>query len=48
MVEGSSSETEPPFEYECLQCGERVTADSQPLECPSCSGEFENISNPRE
>ncbi|MDY6819729.1 MAG: rubrerythrin-like domain-containing protein [Halobacteriales archaeon] len=48
MVEDVSPETEPPYEYECLKCGKRVTADSQPLECSNCGGEFENISNPRE
>ena len=23
--------------YECLECGEIVTADANPVECPECS-----------
>ncbi|WP_152424779.1 rubrerythrin-like domain-containing protein [Natronococcus jeotgali] len=29
-------------EYECLQCGKIVRAETNPGECPECSGEFHN------
>lgn len=39
---------DPPYTYECLECGERVEAESRPGECPDCGGEMQNISRPRE
>lgn len=38
------TETEPPYTYECADCGERVEADTRPGECPECGGEMQNIS----
>lgn len=29
-------------EYECLQCGKIVTAETHPGKCPDCGGEFQN------
>ena len=46
MVE-KTPDTEPPYTYECVECAERVTADTQPVECPECGGVMENISKPR-
>lgn len=34
--------------FECLECGERVEADHQPVECEECGGELQDISVPRE
>lgn len=28
--------------FECLQCGNMVTAESNPGECPECGGDFQN------
>lgn len=39
---------EPPYTYECLDCGERVEAERRPGECPACGGELQNISKPRD
>lgn len=43
-----SPEPEPPHTYECLLCGERTTAERQPVACASCGGTMLNIDNPRE
>jgi rubrerythrin len=29
-------------EYECLQCGTIVEAETHPGECPDCGGDFQN------
>jgi DNA-directed RNA polymerase subunit RPC12/RpoP len=47
-MEDISPDLDPPYEYECLECGRRTTADRQPVECADCGGEMENISTPRE
>ncbi|MDX1746088.1 MAG: rubrerythrin-like domain-containing protein [Halobacteriales archaeon] len=39
---------EPPYEYECTGCGERVTAESHPGVCANCGGEVQDVSIPRE
>ena len=39
-VEGDTSEIE--SEYECLQCGLIVEAQTHPGECPECGGDFHN------
>lgn len=38
----------PPYTYECSECGHRMKADHQPMECPECEGEMLNISKPQE
>jgi len=49
MSHDSQSEVrEPPFIYECVDCGKRLEADHQPVECPECGGEMRNISVPSE
>lgn len=40
------AEEEPPYTYECANCGNRIEADSQPGPCPECGGEMKNLSNP--
>ncbi|MFB6301984.1 MAG: rubrerythrin-like domain-containing protein [Haloferacaceae archaeon] len=47
MVEKKSPEAEPPHTYECVECGTRTTAESQPLECPDCGAWLRNLSKPR-
>ncbi|WP_207591846.1 rubrerythrin-like domain-containing protein [Halomontanus rarus] len=39
-VEGDTSEIS--SEYECLQCGKIVGAETHPGSCPDCDGEFQN------
>lgn len=39
-IEHDTSEIE--SEYECLQCGRIVTAETHPGECDECGGEFQN------
>jgi rubrerythrin len=39
---------EPPFVYECMDCGHRVEADHHPEACPKCDGEMQDISVTRE
>lgn len=46
MVE-REPDVEPPHTYECSECGHRVTADEQPVECPDCGGRMGNVSKPR-
>lgn len=29
-------------DYECLQCGQIVTAETNPGECSACGGDFQN------
>jgi Zn finger protein HypA/HybF involved in hydrogenase expression len=49
MVQQDPHETdEPPHRYECVDCGERVEAESHPVECPECGGEMQNISKAQE
>ena len=38
----------PPYTYECVDCGERVEADSRPGKCTECGGEMRNISRAQE
>ncbi|MFD1512113.1 rubrerythrin-like domain-containing protein [Halomarina rubra] len=45
MTHDSHSEVrEPPYTYECMDCGERVEAEHQPVACRNCGGEMRNIS----
>lgn len=39
---------DPPYTYECMNCGDRVEARHQPSECADCGGEMQNISITRE
>jgi rubrerythrin len=39
---------EPPYTYECVECGHRVEADHRPETCPECGGEMRDISVSRE
>lgn len=39
-VEGDTAEIA--SDFECLQCGKIVTAETHPGECPNCSGDFQN------
>ena len=39
-IEHDTSEIE--SEYECLQCGRIVTAETNPGECSECGGDFQN------
>jgi predicted transcriptional regulator len=39
---------EPPYVYECVDCGTRVTAGSRPEQCAECGGRLQNISVARE
>ncbi|MFC6765021.1 rubrerythrin-like domain-containing protein [Natrinema soli] len=41
-------EKSPPYTYECMECGHRMTADHQPMECTECEGEMLNLSKPQE
>lgn len=36
------------YEYECLSCGDRVSADSYPGECPNCGASYRNRNMPLE
>ena len=35
-------ESDDEAEYECLECGHVVTAETHPGECPECGGEMQN------
>ena len=48
MAKKDPSSEDPPYTYECLECGNRVEAEHYPGECPDCGGEMQNISKPRE
>ncbi|MFB6102059.1 MAG: rubrerythrin-like domain-containing protein [Haloplanus sp.] len=39
---------EPPYTYECADCGHRMTAESKPSKCPECGGRMRNLSVARE
>lgn len=39
---------EPPFTYECVNCGHRVKANAQPQRCPDCGDTMTDLSVPRE
>lgn len=39
---------EPPYTYECMECGYRTEADHQPQECPRCHGAMQDLSVSRE
>jgi len=41
-------EDEPPYTYECVDCGNRIEADSRPGDCPECGGSMRDISKPSE
>lgn len=41
-------EEEPPYTYECVDCGNRIKAESQPGDCPECSAKMRDISKPSE
>lgn len=41
-------ENDPPYTYECVDCGHRTEAESRPGNCPECGGEMRNISKPSE
>jgi rubrerythrin len=48
MSERDPYDPEPPYTYECLECGNRIEADSRPESCPNCGGTMRDISVPRE
>ena len=48
MPKDDPYEDEPPYMYECVDCGNRIKADSRPGECPECGGEMQDISKPSE
>ncbi|WP_143423282.1 rubrerythrin-like domain-containing protein [Halegenticoccus soli] len=48
MTPEDPHDVEPPYTYECTECGYRTEAESQPVECPECGGRMKNISVPRE
>jgi Zn finger protein HypA/HybF involved in hydrogenase expression len=33
--------------FECLDCGKRTDAETQPMRCPTCGGDVRDISVPR-
>lgn len=45
---------EPPFEYECIECGSRFEADDvaefepddELIACPECDGDLRNVTIP--
>lgn len=39
---------EPPFLYECCECGTRLREDHQPDVCPNCDGAMRDLTVPRE
>lgn len=39
---------EPPYLFECTECGNRTEADERPGACPECGGEMQNLSKPSE
>lgn len=39
---------EPPYTYECQECGHRLEADHQPEACPECGGAMQDLSVSRE
>jgi len=39
-----SRTAEPPYTYECVDCGHHVTTDSHPGSCPECGGRMRNRS----
>lgn len=39
---------ESPYLYECVECGNRITADHQPEACPECGGPTRNLSVSRD
>lgn len=41
-------ETEGEHTYECTECGDRISAEEQPVACPECGEHMRNISKPRE
>ena len=48
MTSDDSNAAEATSIFECVDCGERVEAESRPGECPVCGGEMQNISKSRE
>lgn len=42
-----SVETDGECTYECMSCGERVTASSKPGTCPACDAPMRNLNIPR-
>jgi rubrerythrin len=34
--------------YECMACGTRETAESQPVGCPDCGAAMRNLAVPRD
>jgi CBS domain-containing protein len=47
MFVGPAS-ADPPYVYECADCGNRLTGEHGPDECPECGGTLRNISVARE
>ncbi|MFB6254823.1 MAG: rubrerythrin-like domain-containing protein, partial [Halobacteriaceae archaeon] len=39
---------DPPYLFECTDCGERVEEESRPGTCPECGGHMRNMSKPSE
>lgn len=49
MVKKSpDSDFDTPTTYEWMVGGERITADTQPMEGPECGEMTQNVDNPRE
>lgn len=48
MKEDPYDASEPPHRFECIDCGERISAQDRPGDCPECGGPMRNISKPRE
>jgi rubrerythrin len=44
----SSPDRAETYTYECESCGRRMEASHQPMQCPVCGGDMQNISRPRE
>lgn len=47
-MSGANPQDDPPYTYECLDCGHRVEEHHQPSQCEECGGEMLNISVSRE
>jgi Zn finger protein HypA/HybF involved in hydrogenase expression len=48
MVKRDPHREESPHTYECMDCGERIKAESHPGECRECSGDLWNLSRSSE
>ena len=48
LMSSNTPSTSAPHVYECLECGNRLRAEHQPVECPNCGGQMQNIEQSRE